>query len=216
MKLDIPADLWRFYLLYNRPETSDTSFEWEKFFAEINTHLVDNLGNLLNRVCVFLTRYYQKKININKATIQNIEPLYKNWIDSILAKEKEILKDLNEAKLRKALTQIFILAKLGNKLFQDKEPWQKVKENLEETNYILYLLVALLKDLAIMLNPYIPNLTEKIAYTLNLSDLFKNGALKNIGKWTMLQNHQIREAEILIKKLDNKKISEYKNKCNSN
>ena len=41
IKIGLPADLWRFYLLYNRPETSDSVFEWEKFYEEVNAHLVD-------------------------------------------------------------------------------------------------------------------------------------------------------------------------------
>jgi len=30
-KTNIPAEVWRYYLLINRPENSDTTFDWQDF-----------------------------------------------------------------------------------------------------------------------------------------------------------------------------------------
>ncbi|KFD65297.1 hypothetical protein M514_00606 [Trichuris suis] len=45
----IPADIWRFYLLYIRPETQDSSFNWTDFALKVNSELSNNLGNFINR-----------------------------------------------------------------------------------------------------------------------------------------------------------------------
>ena len=45
----IPADLCRFYLLYVRPETQDTAFNWSDFALKANTELLNNVGNFVNR-----------------------------------------------------------------------------------------------------------------------------------------------------------------------
>jgi methionyl-tRNA synthetase len=45
----IPADLYRFYLLFVRPETQDSVFNWADFALKVNTELVNNLGNFINR-----------------------------------------------------------------------------------------------------------------------------------------------------------------------
>lgn len=34
----IEADVWRFYLLYLRPETQDTSFAWDDFALKVVFH----------------------------------------------------------------------------------------------------------------------------------------------------------------------------------
>lgn len=47
-----PASVWRYYLLSQRPETGDTSFQWSKFIAAVNNELLANLGNFINRVGV--------------------------------------------------------------------------------------------------------------------------------------------------------------------
>lgn len=51
-----PPSVWRYYLLMNRPETSDSQFMWGEFIARNNTELLNNLGNFVNRV----SRYGQR------------------------------------------------------------------------------------------------------------------------------------------------------------
>ena len=45
----IPVDIWRFYLMYTRPENADTSFKWEDLMLKTNSELLANLGNFVNR-----------------------------------------------------------------------------------------------------------------------------------------------------------------------
>ncbi|KAJ1941196.1 methionine--tRNA ligase mes1, partial [Linderina pennispora] len=46
----VPADVWRYFLLANRPETADTIFTWTDFVARNNNELLANIGNFVNRV----------------------------------------------------------------------------------------------------------------------------------------------------------------------
>lgn len=51
----LPADIFRFYLLYVRPESQDTSFSWLDLATKHNTELLNNIGNFVNRfVLVFI------------------------------------------------------------------------------------------------------------------------------------------------------------------
>lgn len=45
----IPADVWRFYLLYLRPEGQDSAFSWADLLLKNNSELLNNLGNFINR-----------------------------------------------------------------------------------------------------------------------------------------------------------------------
>lgn len=50
----IPSDVWRFYLLYVRPESQDSSFNWDDLATKNNSELLNNLGNFINRYeCLF-------------------------------------------------------------------------------------------------------------------------------------------------------------------
>ena len=45
-----PPSVWRYYLLSQRPETSDSAFMWGNFIQANNSELLSNLGNFVNRV----------------------------------------------------------------------------------------------------------------------------------------------------------------------
>ena len=58
LDLEIPLDLWRFYLAFNRPEKSDSNFSWDGFLEDVNSNFIDNIGNLMNRVLVFFQKSF--------------------------------------------------------------------------------------------------------------------------------------------------------------
>ena len=41
----IPSEVWRYYLLANRPEVADSSFSWDDLKEKNNGELLANLGN---------------------------------------------------------------------------------------------------------------------------------------------------------------------------
>lgn len=45
----LPADVFRFYLLFVRPESQDSSFSWADLVTKNNSELLNNLGNFCNR-----------------------------------------------------------------------------------------------------------------------------------------------------------------------
>ncbi len=49
----IPSDVWRFYLIYTRPESQDSDFQWDDLALKTNSELLANLGNFLNRALKF-------------------------------------------------------------------------------------------------------------------------------------------------------------------
>lgn len=46
----IPSDVWRFYLLFVRPEGQDSAFSWADMATKNNSELLNNLGNFINRL----------------------------------------------------------------------------------------------------------------------------------------------------------------------
>lgn len=50
--------VWRYYLLANRPESADTDFKWSDLAAKNNGELLANLGNFINRGLSFVYAKY--------------------------------------------------------------------------------------------------------------------------------------------------------------
>lgn len=188
----IPADCWRFYMFYNRPEKSDFTFTWKDFQDKVNKELIGNLSNLVNRTLSFISRFYDSKIN--SYTIS------KELYDKALEKEKEITELLERAEERDALHAIFELSDMGNKAFQDGEPWKVKNEDPQKAADLLATLYFIIRDLAVMISPYIPSTGEKI-----LSFLGREGSVwSDVGKTE--GEVRVEKCELLFSKLEDKLI----------
>ncbi|HIV98284.1 MAG TPA: methionine--tRNA ligase [Candidatus Ornithospirochaeta avicola] len=192
----IKADVWRFYMFYNRPENSDFTFSWKDFMDRVNKDLIGNLSNLVNRTLSFISRFYDGKIE---------NPVYdENLVAVIKKKEEEITDLLEHAEERDAIRAIFALSDLGNKTFQESEPWKKRTENPEEAVRVLSTLYQLISDIAVMISPYLPETGEKI-----LSFLGHEGKKwDEIGKFE--RPVEVKNLELLFSKLDEKFIDSLK------
>jgi methionyl-tRNA synthetase len=51
--VNVKVPLFRFYLMYTRPESQDSNFKWEDLMLKTNSELLANLGNFVNRATKF-------------------------------------------------------------------------------------------------------------------------------------------------------------------
>jgi len=150
----IPADAWRFYIFYNRPEKQDFQFTWKDFMEKMNSELIGNLGNLVNRTLLFVNKYYEGKIPD--------APVDEELWAQVKALEAKATEYLEWADLKDAFHTMFEIADLCNKKFQATEPWKARTENPAVAESLIHNLCYVIKDLMIMMNPYMPQYTQLI------------------------------------------------------
>ena len=151
----IPADMWRFYIFYNRPEKNDALFTWKDFQEKYNAELIGNLGNLVNRTLLFVNKYYGGKI----PDAPEDEAL---WAE-VKAREERITELLEWADLKDAFREIFAISDIGNKAFQAAEPWKTRNTDPEKAAKLIHNLCYVIKDLMILAAPYLPQYAQKVA-----------------------------------------------------
>ena len=190
----IPADVWRFYMFYNRPEKQDFTFTWKDLQEKVNKELIGNLSNLVNRTLTFVKRFYPEGLGEGE--------LKEDLVAIIKEKESEITSLLERAEERDALRAIFALSDIGNKAFQDGEPWKMRTQEPEEAKKLLRTLLYLIRDLSVMVTPYMPTTGEKILAMLSSDGL----------KWDSVGSFKgeikIADIELLFSKLEDKTIDE--------
>ena len=198
METGIPADVWRFYIFWNRPETSDYVFTWADFLEKVNGELIGNLGNLANRTLTFVSRYYGGLIPAGK-------PDEAFWL-KVREIEGRIGERLEKADLRDAFRAIFELSDIANKRFQDGEPWKTRNTDPEAAASLLSDLCYVLRDLAVLFHPFMPKAAEKLASLLGTT--IGRGGLD----WSVLGSREgldvIKAPEVLFAKLDEGYIAE--------
>ena len=190
----IPADVWRFYMFYNRPEKQDFTFTWKDFQEKINKELIGNLSNLVNRTLTFVKRFYDG--NLGEGALDE------ELKAQIIEKEKEITDSLERADERDALRAIFALSDIGNKAFQASEPWKLRNEDPEKAKAILRTLVYLIRDLGVMVTPYMPSTGDKIlAFVSSPSSTWNDCG-------TFTGELKVGEISLLFEKLEDKRVEE--------
>ena len=198
----IQADVWRFYVFYNRPEKSDALFTWKDFQEKVNGELIGNLGNLVNRTLSFVSRYYDGKIPEGKS-----DPAF--W-EKIRAYEADVAAKLERAELRDAFHAVFELSSFANKAFQDGEPWKTRKENPEAAAGLIRDLCHVVRDLAVLIHPYLPASADRLAAFLGLK-IGKGGLIwADIGKPEGLST--VTDSEVLFTKLEDDFVNELRDR----
>ncbi|MFP4374206.1 MAG: methionine--tRNA ligase [Spirochaetaceae bacterium] len=157
----IPADVWRFYIFYNRPETSDFTFTWDDFQEKTNGELIGNLANLVNRTLTFLYKNYGG--TVVPIDEKKMDSSWKSFWEEVRGIEEQITGHLEFAQLRDAFRKVFQISSLGNRVFQAAEPWKTKDSDPEATKTLLSHLVYLLRDLSILISPYVPDTAQRIA-----------------------------------------------------
>ncbi|KAI1486459.1 tRNA synthetases class I (M)-domain-containing protein [Biscogniauxia mediterranea] len=163
----ISPDVWRFYLLSRRPETSDSEFKWEEFVDANNNHLLKNLGNLCQRV----TKFCHAKMGGVVPEYKELAPALEQQKAEVNKLLKEYLTQLHDVKLRAALSTVLSISALGNKLLQDNGlNNQLLAENPDHCNAVINTALNLLHLLASIIFPYMPGTSQAIFNQLGVRD----------------------------------------------
>ena len=162
----IPSDIWRFYLIFIRPETSDSSFNWCDLQTRNNSELLNNLGNFFNRALAFLFNNFEGVIQSVTFTEED-----NSLIESINTELEVYLSLMDKGKLRDALRKLLDISRLGNQHMQSNKPWELIKkpESKERAGSVISLLTNVTALLSLLLSPFIPESTDRLRQQLNLS-----------------------------------------------
>ncbi|VDK42762.1 unnamed protein product [Gongylonema pulchrum] len=132
-KTGIDADLWRFYLLYVRPETQDTSFAWDDFALKVNAELLNNLGNFVNRALSFLVKYFDSVV-----PEMYLDEQANTMLAEIAAVLSEYDSSFSELRLRDGIVKVLAVSRHGNLYIQSTQPWVLIKGNENERFFFFF------------------------------------------------------------------------------
>jgi len=191
------ADYWRYFLISTRPEAKDTNFSWEIFIEKVNADLNDTLGNFVHRTLTFVSQHFESAV----PEAHNIDAYEKRVLKSVEKKITEAAQNLEDCKLQAALRNIIGISRIGNKYFNEKEPWNLLKTDRQKAANTLYITVQIVKALAITLAPFLPFTATKILTLLNLSD-DGHSHRWNETKKLLPAGHKIRTSKPLFTKIE--------------
>jgi methionyl-tRNA synthetase len=203
------SDLLRYYLIVNAPLTRDTDFSWNDFQRRINDELADVLGNFLHRTFSFTYRFFQGHI----PQPRHLDDHDREVVQHIKEAPGVVGEHIEKFNFRDGLKEIIKLAKVGNKYFNDSEPWKTVKSHPERAANCLYLCNQIAKVISILIKPYLPIKSHEIETILNLDH---NGVGWDQAADFMEVGSAISKSKPLFKKIDDDIIQKEKDNLYQN
>lgn len=200
MACGISADVFRYYLLINRPERADTVFAWKDLQEKLNGELLANLGNLIHRTLTFIKNYQEGKV---EETV--LDEKSRNFLAWVSEEYVMITDDLAIGREKDALRRIMTISSRANQYFQEQQPWKTRTENPEQCRMTMFLLANLIKDLAILIEPFMPETSQRIFTQINIAPQ----GWPTLGELSLC-THTIGTPEPLFAKLEDKDLAEIK------
>jgi methionyl-tRNA synthetase len=192
-----PADLLRFYLASNLPETSDVVFSWREFQSRVNSDLIGNLGNYVNRVLSFTEKYFggealrpEDLSDDGLAVLEDFKELEARYEAKMLAPRP-----------REALGELLAMGKRANRFFDSEAPWKTRKEDPEQTRATLYVCSVLLGSIAYHAAPYVPEAVERLQG-------FFDGPVARVSDLEKLpEGYRVQGAKPLFRRVEDEEVA---------
>lgn len=178
------ADSLRYYLMRTASFGEDGNFTWEDFINRYNSDLANGLGNTVSRTVGMIQRYFKGKLSPVHLSGEDAK-LSERYEDTLqVVKTCLDYQQSGDALFHRALEHLWgWLAELDR--YIDREaPWTLAKQ--KKQGRLTEVLTALSKSLfylTILINPFMPETSEKIWHTLGWN---KRGSISQEGfqtKW---------------------------------
>ena len=202
----LPPDLWRWYLIANAPEGSDTAFTWEQFQSAVNRDLADVLGNFVNRILKF------NETKLEGTVPDGGEPgeLEMALLASVQEKIASLTENLEALEYRKAAQDLRALWVAGNEYLQVAAPWTAIKTDRDRAAVVVRTAINLVALYARLSAPFIPFSAAIIAEAVGEAGVTAWPLASDAGLLDNLpRGRTVRAPEVLFKKIEDDQVAEW-------
>ena len=156
------VDQVRHFFLREVSFGQDGSYSEEAIANRINADLADNFGNLAQRSLSMIAKNFGGKVPDPAAFTAEDEALLALADKTIEACRAEMATQ----QIHRSMAAVFALSSEANGYFAAQAPWSLVKDNdnrdMARAATILYVSAEVVRQLAILLQPYVPAGTERM------------------------------------------------------
>ncbi|MEM9724120.1 MAG: methionine--tRNA ligase [Pseudomonadota bacterium] len=162
----LPSDYWRWWLLSNAPEGSDSDFTWAAFQGGVNKDLADVLGNFVSRVTKFCRSKFSEALPEGGAP-GAAEAALGAELDERLAAYGAAMEAIE---MRRAAAELRAIWAAGNEYLQKAEPWAVFKTDPDAAAMIIRTSLNLIRLYAVVSRPFIPDASDAMLKALGLPE----------------------------------------------
>lgn len=211
---EFPADYWRYWLISNAPEASDSSFTFDLFAGVVNKDLNGVLGNFVSRVM----KMTASKIGAEVPAGGEMTEVEEKLIADLQEKADNYYKYMEGLEFKKAMNELRAIWVDGNNYISVTEPWTVIKTDPARAAAILRVCLNLIRIYALLSAPVMPETSAKILakFGLNAADMPVLKGFNAAKEIEALQpGHKFEVGDALFERIAPEKTEELKAKYGS-
>ena len=160
------VDQVRYFFLREVPFGQDGNYSHEAIVNRVNADLANDLGNLAQRSLSMIAKNCDGKVPSPGA----FSPADQEILDAAAAILPEARVQHDVQAIHKALDAIWKVVADANRYFAGQEPWTLKKTDPERMATVLYVTAELLRQLGILIQPYVPHSAPKLLELLAIPE----------------------------------------------
>lgn len=172
-------DAFRYFLLRGMVFGLDSEFGEDALIARINADLANDLGNLVSRSLTMVQKYFKGALPV-PGPLQAADEELKYEALELIGKYEALMKELG---FHKALMAVWDLIGKVNKYIDTMAPWVLAKSDKERLGTVIYHIFEVLRIIAALTWPFIPESSEKIQEQLGLDKKGRDYQLDDLRAW---------------------------------
>jgi methionyl-tRNA synthetase len=146
-------DQLRYFFLREVPFGQDGNYSHEAIVNRINADLANDLGNLAQRSLSMVAKSFGGMLPAPGA-FTDADKTILAAADAMMGKARDFMKT---QQLHQVLATVWAVVADANRYFASEEPWAKAKTDPKRQGTILYVTVEVLRQVAILTQPYMPS-----------------------------------------------------------
>ncbi|VVA38699.1 PREDICTED: aminoacyl tRNA [Prunus dulcis] len=218
------VELYQFMGKDNVPfhTVSDTLFTWADLQAKLNSELLNNLGNFINRVLSFVAKPSGQGYGsiIPDAPRAESDLLTEKLAEKVGKYVEQYIEAMEKVKLKQGLKTAMSISSEGNAYLQESQFWKLYKEDQPRCAFVIRTSVGLVYLLACLLEPFMPSFSLEVFKQLNLppekhiSLCDDKGDIDRARRpWEIVPvGHKIAKPEPLFKELKDEEVESLRKK----
>ncbi len=177
---DYGLDSFRYFLMREVPFGNDGDFSMASFFSRVNAELANSFGNLAQRTLSFIAKNCGGELYRAADETDADRALLAEVGGNLL---EQMRSHIDRFEIHLAIEAWLRAVYAANKYIDEQAPWALRKTDPERMKAVLSVLFMVIRDLAILIQPFVPDGAQKVLDQMAIAENERDFAALDDREW---------------------------------